>query len=147
MSTYNNVMEPPAGMAPIQQNAVSQQAIAPVTQTGIAGASTAAMAPVAPGAPVAGQNPGFFKNADGSFNTGNAQLVLGGIQTIGSLWNSFQQQKLAKETFKFNKKAYETNLANQKSTYNTALEDRIRARYATEGRSEQADSYIDNHSL
>lgn len=146
---YNNVMETPAGMAPLQQNAISQQTMAPVAgATNVAGAAAAGIGTI-PGAPAAGAGigPGFFKNADGSFNTGNAQLVLGGIQTIGSLWNSFQQQKLAKETFAFNKQAYQTNLDNQRSTYNTALEDRIRARYATEGRSEQADSYIDNHSL
>lgn len=135
MSTYNNVMETPAGMAPIQQNAVAQQGMAPVNQANYTGA------------PATGFGSGFFQNNDGSFNTGNAQLVLGGIQTIGSLWNSFQQQKLAKEAFAFNKEAYKTNLGNQRSTYNTALEDRIRARYATEGRSEEADSYIDKHKL
>ena len=32
-------------------------------------------------------------------------------------------------------------------TYNTALEDRIRARYAMEGRSDQADAYIDENKL
>lgn len=139
---YNNVMETPAGMAPIQQNAVSQQTMAPVAgATNVAGAAGAGIGTM-PGAPAAGAGTG-----PGFFNTGNAQLVLGGIQTIGSLWNSFQQQKLAKETFAFNKQAYQTNLDNQRSTYNTALEDRIRSRYATEGRSEQADSYIDNHSL
>ena len=145
--TYNDPTQ--GGLAPIQTNAVNQQAnggaMAPVSMSGSAGAG---YQPVQSGASIAGQNQGgFFKNQDGSFNTGNAQLVLGGIQTIGSLWNSFQQQKMAKKTFKFNQDVYRTNLKNQTSTYNTALEDRIRARYATEGRSDQADAYIDKNKL
>ena len=83
----------------------------------------------------------------GSGMTNNLQLGLGSIQVLGSLWNSFQQNKLAKESLKFQKNAYSTNLKNQTQSYNTALEDRINARYATEGRSEEADAYISKHRL
>lgn len=153
MFEYNDPTQSAAAMAPVQSAAVTQQASGLQVPQSIQNAVSnyqpvqSPMAPVTGATGATGASQGFFKNADGSFNTGNAQLVLGGIQTIGSLWNSFQQQKMAKDTFAFNKKAYETNLANQTSTYNTALEDRIRARYATEGRSEQADAYIDKNKL
>ena len=151
MDNFNNPLD--GGLAPIQGAAVANQAVAPISTgvTGAAGATTG-YTPVVPGVQGAGTAASgqgtFFRNADGSLNLGNAQTILGGIQTIGSLWNSFQQQKLAKESFALNKKAFETNLSNQRSTYNTALEDRIRARYATEGRtSQEADATIAERSL
>lgn len=78
---------------------------------------------------------------------GAASMVLGGLETLGTLWGAFQQNKLAKQSLKFQKKAFKTNLANATQVYNTALEDRIRARYATEGRSEEADAKIRENRL
>lgn len=90
----------------------------------------------------------FFKNADGSFNTNNLQLSMGGIQMLGNLWNSYQQQKIAKEQLSLARNTFQTNLENNRTTYNTALEDRIRSRYNTEGRTTaEADSYLSKHSL
>lgn len=85
----------------------------------------------------------------GMFQEGGAfQVGLGAIKTLGSLWNSFQQTKLAKKSLNLQTKAYETNLANQTQTYNTALEDRINARYAAERRDPaEAQSYIEKNKL
>ena len=87
------------------------------------------------------QGPGFFQQG------GMAQMGLGAISTLGGLWNSFQQSKIAKKSLQLQTKAFNTNLKNQTQTYNTELEDRIRTRYATEGRSDQADSYIEKNKL
>lgn len=88
------------------------------------------------------QTPGFFSQY------GPTQFALGAIQTLGSLWNSFQQNKMAKESMAFQKEAFATNLANQEQSYNTALEDRINARYVTEGKSQaEANAYIQKNSL
>jgi len=133
----------------LQDNAVSQQALAPIQSTGIQTPTPgAAMAPIAtPGAPgVTGaggaSGPGFLQEG------GALQVGLGAIQTLGSLWNSFQQQKMAKKTFNLQKDAYETNLANQRSTYNSALEDRIRSRGAYSGASKaEQDATIAERSL
>lgn len=73
---------------------------------------------------------------------GMASIGLGAAQALGNIWNSFQQMKLAKKTLKFQKNAFKTNLANSTKVYNTALEDRIRARYAAESRSGEADAKI-----
>jgi hypothetical protein len=74
--------------------------------------------------------------------------ILGTVQVLGSLWNSFQQHRIAKEQLALSRRAFETNLANNTKTYNTALEDRIRSRYHTEGRPEgQAEQYLDANRL
>lgn len=90
----------------------------------------------------------FFRNGDGSYNTDNLSLVLGGVQMLGNLWNSFQQHKIAKEQLGLARETFQTNLENNRQTYNTALEDRIRARHNTEGRAaSDTDSYLNEHSL
>lgn len=103
---------------------------------------TAPQVPSVAGGAATSQTPGFFAQG------GIGQFALGAIQTLGSLWNSFQQNKMAKESMKFQKEAFTTNLANQEQSYNTALEDRINARYVTEGKSQaEADAYIQKNSL
>lgn len=95
----------------------------------------------------AGTSGGLFGGLGGFLGGGGAQAGLGALQSLGGLWSSYQSSKLAKEAIDFQKEAYETNLGDTRQTYNTALEDRIRARYATEGRSGQADAYIEKNSL
>lgn len=126
-------------------------AVAGVGQTTNTGLTTPSVttpvvnAPTVPGTTGGGaapQGPGFFSQY------GPARFTLGAIQTLGSLWNSFQQNKMVKESMKFQKEAFATNLANQEQSYNTALEDRINARYVTEGKSQaEADAYIQKNSL
>lgn len=55
---------------------------------------------------------GFFKPG------GGATLALGAIQTLGSLWNSYNQNKMAKEQMKFQKYAFGENLRIKKKEYN-----------------------------
>lgn len=137
----------------------------PTVDTGaaIANLSTPAQTGIAPSAPVSAMQapqvpttPGPTGDTPAPTGTGffsqygPAQFALGAVQTLGSLWNSFQQNKLAKQTFKFQKEAYATNLANQEQSYNTELEDRISARYATEGRANVAEdtaAYMEKNRL
>jgi hypothetical protein len=99
-----------------------------------------------PGIGVAGANP--LAGSGLGFNVPTAQLALGGLQTIGNLWQAWESNKLAKEQFKFSKDFANTNLANQIQSYNTTLEDRTRARTFTEGGTDaDAQAYIDEHSL
>lgn len=132
-------VNPGAAVAGVGQSAGTGLTTPATTTPGI----TAPQVPgMTGGAAAAPQNPGFFSQY------GPAQFALGSIQTLGSLWNSFQQNKMAKESMKFQKEAFATNLANQEQSYNTALEDRINARYVTEGKSQaEADSYIEKNRL
>ena len=92
------------------------------------------------------QGPGFFQQG------GMAQMGLGAISTLGGLWNSFQQSKIAKKSLQLQTKAFETNLKNQTQTYNTELEDRIRNRYAGGGATgadldNKTASYVEKNKL
>ena len=75
-----------------------QAAMAPIGTQPVGGAVQGVDVTATSGVNPVGQNQGnFFRNGDGSFHTGDLQLVLGWIQTLGSLWNSYQQHKIAKE--------------------------------------------------
>jgi len=81
-------------------------------------------------------------------NIGTGKLVLGGLETLGSLWQAYEANKLAKESFNFQKGFANTNLANQIQSYNTTLEDRGRSRAFTEGQTpQQAQAYISQNRL
>ena len=148
-STYNTY-NPQPQMAPIQNNAINAQLQAPGS-VGLSGASQAGgnwltgnqvTTNLPNGTSTTTGSPGFFNKG------GAASTILGGIQTLGSLWSSAQQNKLAKKSFALQEESYRTNLGNQTKSYNTALEGRIRSQYRTEGKSaEQADSYIEDNKL
>lgn len=93
-------------------------------------------------APAAQQGSGFWSK------DGGAGLLLGGVQVLGNLWNSYQANKIAREQMGFAREQWNTNLENQTQTYNTALEDRIRARHFTEGKSSgETQAYLDQNKL
>lgn len=145
------------------------------TYTGAGSSYSGAVAPVVPAA-VGAQNPvgsylgGKQINSSGAYGTppavagaagagaedslqlganiGTAKLALGGLQTIGNLWNAWQAQQLAKKQFEYTKQITDQNITNQIQSYNTTLNDRIRARSATEGRDDAyTQAYIDKNEL
>lgn len=90
----------------------------------------------------AGGNGGF------GFNMGTAQLGLGGLAAIGSIYSGLQANKLAKDQFKFTREMANTNLNNQIKSYNTALSDRINSRTYTQGQDQSvADDYLAKNRL
>ena len=68
------------------------------------------------------------------FNIPTGKLLFGGLESFGKLWTGFQGAKLAKKSFEHTRDITNANLNNQISSYNTALEDRARARFIGEGR-------------
>lgn len=81
-------------------------------------------------------------------NLGTANLALSGLGTIGSLISGFGALDLANKQYKYQKALSNANLTNQIDSYNNSLEDKIRSRYVTEGKSSaDADSYLSSHSL
>lgn len=84
-----------------------------------------------------GSNTGFGLNLD------TGKLVLGGLQSLGGLWNAFEQNKLAKKQLAFSRDFANINLGNQTQAYNTNLADMARARGFTEGQTQQQiDNYV-----
>lgn len=83
--------------------------------------------------------------AGGLQTAGSAMDILGGLAQI---YFGFQQQKLAKKQFAFQREAFNTNLRNSVQSYNTALGDRIRARHFTEGKSDsETAAYLKENRL
>lgn len=140
-------MAPLSSTAPNTRSATAAAVAAnPATPSGAANP----MAPVASSAsapminPVTGENmnPTFFQKG------GGFSVALGALQTLGNLWNSFQQVKIAKDTLNFQKQSYATNLANTTKDYNTRLASDAKAYAAYAGRSEEdTDAYIKERSL
>jgi len=82
------------------------------------------------------------------WNVPTFQMGLQGLNSIGNLWGAWQAQKLAKDQLNFTKDFAKRNLANQTQAYNTALEDRARARAAVEGQTTaESQAYIDRNRL
>lgn len=77
-----------------------------------------------------------------SYFGANAPLFSAGIQGLSQLGNVYlgiKQLGLAKDSFNLQKRAFETNLANSTSAYNTQIRDRITGRsYATEEERQRA---------
>lgn len=58
---------------------------------------------------------------------------LSGLSQLGGLYLGLKQLGMARDNFNLNKRAFETNLANQIRSYNTQVSDRIAGRsYASE---------------
>lgn len=125
-----------------RSTAMAAPTLAPVPATGIQVGQMAQ--PQAAGGGMFGGN----SNNGLGFNLGTGQLLLGGVQAIGNLWNAWQTQQLAREQFDFTKGITNTNLANQIQTFNTSLSDRMHARGAMQSNSpEEINRYIEENRL
>lgn len=98
------------------------------------------------GAGVSASSLGGLGKVGGALNTvGSAANILGGLSNI---YFGLQANKLAKKQFNFQRDAFNNNLENTVQSYNTGLEDRIRARHNTEGRSSaETSAYLNNNRL
>lgn len=90
-------------------------------------------------------NPVDFKFG---MNMPTFNAALGGLQTLGSLWNAFQANSLMKKSINAQTKFAQANLDNQTQSYNTTIADRARNRAFVEGTGQAAvDDYIAKNSL
>ena len=85
-----------------------------------------------------GKGSGGFGDLGLGFDMPTGKLLLNGLGTLGQLWTGFQGAKLAKKSFEHTRDITNANLNNQISSYNTAIEDRARARFVGEGRGENS---------
>lgn len=87
---------------------------------------------------------GDFKNGWLDFG----KFGLGALNTGFGIYSGLKQLGLAEDQLNFTKNAFNTNLANSIKSYNNALEDRARSRYAyMTGNASNADDYINQHKL
>ena len=92
--------------------------------------------------------PGSYQPLEFGMNIPTAQLGLTGLSTLGNLWGSFQSNKLARDSFNFQKGMAERNYANQIKSYNTALTDRATTRGFVQGDSAgETQQYINDNKL
>lgn len=81
--------------------------------------------------PTPGGSGGGWNWFDTRDQKGMLGTAIGGAQALGNLYMGMQQYNLAKETLAANKEQFAKNYEAQKTTTNTALEDRQRARVAS----------------
>jgi hypothetical protein len=88
------------------------------------------------------------RNTDGTFNQGWGGMALGGAQALGSLYLGMKQYGLAKDTLAANKAQFERNFDAQRRTTNASLEDRQRARVASNaGAYQSVGDYMDQNRV
>lgn len=145
----------PSGSAPVTAADIASfsdpmsSALAGAGATGVvdisAGAAPGMVAPAADDPTGQGWLKSTFMNEGGGLNM---QSILGGISAFGGLWGASKQLGLAKDSLNFQKEIFRTNTENQRKSYNTALEDRARSRYAQEGAGQSAaDDYVRRNRL
>ena len=120
--------------------------------TGVTAPSPMAGIPAVAGAAVDPAKGGFwgntFGNGEGGLDLDKLGTAFDGLKSIFGIWGGMKQLGMAKDAYEFEKKSYQENVANQKKTYNSTLEDRQRARAAFAGESDASvDEYVKKHRL
>lgn len=88
------------------------------------------------------------KSADGTQSNGWGGMALGVAQGLGSAYMGMKQYGMAEDALKENKRQFQLNYDAQKKTLNTQLEDRQRARVASNaGAYESVDSYMKKNGI
>ncbi len=87
-------------------------------------------------------------NANGTGTNGIIPGVVGAGLGLASAWTGFQQLNLAKDQLKQNKDIFNLNFMNQAKSINTSLEDRQRARVASNaGAYQSVGDYMKKNSV
>jgi len=88
------------------------------------------------------------KNADGSVDMGWGGMALGAAQGLGNAYMAMKQYGLAKDSLAESKRQFQLNYDAQKSATNSALEDRQRARVASNaGAYQSVGDYMDKNGI
>ena len=88
------------------------------------------------------------RRTDGSTTGGYGTAALGLAQGLGSLYLGMQQYQIAKDTLAANKANADRNFAAQRTTVNSQLEDRQRARVAANpGAYQSVSDYMDQNRV
>lgn len=90
--------------------------------------------------------PGKQANGTQPFSIG--QAALSGLSSLGNLWMGMKQYNLAKDSLNFQKDSFAKNWEAQTKSYNSQLEDRQRARVASNATDyESVDTYMKKNRI
>lgn len=79
---------------------------------------------------------------------GSIGSILGGAGSLAQAFSAWKGLGIAKDQLRFQKDAYNQNMINSISSYNTALEDRIRGRTSEHaGKEAEVQAYLAAHNL
>ena len=134
--------------SPLGTTSMTSPSVSPGVQAAITGSesTTGVTTPAVDSNAATPAAAGGFLSGIGGLE-GLAQITKG-IGSIGQIYTALQGLKLAKEQFAFSKDAYNTNMANQTKSYNTALTDRANARAVMQNQDQaSAQAYIDQNRL
>lgn len=88
------------------------------------------------------------KNTDGTATNGWGGMALGALQGLGNAYMGMKQYGLAKDQLQFSKDAFNKNYAAQAQMTNASLEDRQRARVASNaGAYQSVGDYMAQHKV
>lgn len=88
------------------------------------------------------------RDANGVLSGGWGTTALGAAQGLGNLYMGMQQYGLAKKALQQSKDQFEKNYAAQRTTTNASLEDRQRARVASNpGAYQSVGDYMNQHGI
>jgi hypothetical protein len=89
-----------------------------------------------------------FRDDKGNQTMGLGSLAIGGISALGNLYMGMKQYDLMKDQLGFSKDSFAKNWEAQKTTTNSALEDRQKARVASNaGAYESVGSYMKKNGI
>lgn len=74
------------------------------------------------------------QNSQFGMNMNTFNSAVGGLASLGQLWQGFQANKMAQDQWKTQKSILNTNMMNQIKSYNNSLRDRLDTRAKMEGR-------------
>ena len=78
------------------------------------------------------------QNSQFGLNMGTFNNVVGGLSSLGQLWQGFQANRMAKDQWNTQKSILNTNMMNQIQSYNNSLRDRLDTRAKMEGRDQES---------
>lgn len=78
------------------------------------------------------------QNSQFGLNMNTFGNVMGGLSSLGQLWQGYQANKLAKDQWRTQKSVLNTNMMNQIQSYNNSLRDRLDTRAKMEGRDQES---------
>lgn len=78
------------------------------------------------------------QNSQFGLNMNTFSNIVGGLSSLGQLWQGYQANRLARDQWRTQKSVLNTNMMNQIQSYNNSLRDRLNSRAKMEGRDQES---------